>query len=607
MKSLFERKQDSVLSNPFRALLLLTFLATPGQGQQQQGQPTFHTLPAPVIQPRMDGPITEQELEDFKRRAGVLQAQGLDRKTVETNMRRRRCPVDPTAQPQLANPTVPETLIPGASSAPEGAGTLTLFKTHLLTDAETNDNTSWIAEPSIGMNGRVTWVSGNWFSSTSSDYTDNFTYFDPASNFPAAGGGFCCDQVVHFDRRHDLMFYYLQYQVDGTGSNIVRLAVSAGIENQAKNMWFWYDLDPAIFGFADGVWFDFPGLSVGVNDLYLTSNIIGAGSGSRAICIRFDLDVLAVAGSITANNFVTSLPNLRGTQGAGTTQFIGTQVDTNTLRIYRWPEASGSPSSVDRDVTAWAQGSSAPDPGGVDWISSDFNDILAAHTIGSEIFFMWGAAASGGFAFPHIRIARFRTSDSALTGQGQIWSSSTAWAYPDSHPSDYGGLGVGMYFGGGGNYASLVAAVADSFGGSTLGPMDGVLVASGTTSPTTPRWGDYITIRRASPFDNTWIGAGYTMNASAPGQKTEVRTFWFGRSTYQPPATRIIYVDGSVTNVFQDGTFANPYDTVREGFFASWNGDTVVVDGDVYTEAPFDPLDRSVQVLKTGTGDVVIN
>jgi hypothetical protein len=86
--------------------------------------------------------------------------------------------------------------------------------------------------------------------------------------------------------------------------------------------------------------------------------------------------------------------------------YIGTQVDTNTLRIFTWPEA-GAVTSVDRDVDQWYTGSNAPSPDGTDWVRRDFNDILTAWTAGGRVG-SWDSA-EGGYTWPNVRIAAFNT------------------------------------------------------------------------------------------------------------------------------------------------------------------------------------------------------
>jgi hypothetical protein len=589
----------------FAWVLGLTLASIPGAAARADAPDAVPVVASPpvVVEPSVGPLLTPEELE---------------RILTEAEQRRehfrsgRRAPVDPTARPELVGPTSPETPVPGSAGAggTRAAGTFTIFRDHILVDAETNDAVGMqAAEPSVGMNGRILWASGNWFAANSGSYGQNYTYVNPFTRFlPVPPGGFCCDQVVHYDRTHQLMFWYLQYcgpaLCPSTANNIVRLAVSRGQMNQASNLWTKYDIPPSVFGYPSTAGFDFPDLALSAGALHITTNVTNHSDQARII--RISLDELAAGGGITLESFPSPLPNVRATQGAGSTMFYGTQVDSNTLRIFSWPDAvdSAGVTSVDRDVSAWFTGSTAPDPNGVDWIARDFNDILSSYVSGSNMVFMWDSAAGGAFAFPNIRIARFRTSDRMLVDQGQVWSSSTAWAYPAFHPNDRGDVGGTMTFGGGGSFPSMVVAIADTFGGSQTGPFDNVTVANSNQSATSNRWGDYCTARRSVPYGNTWLATCYVIRSEEPGgSKTQEHIVWFGREQDQPPANHTIRVDAANTDAWEDGTSAHPYNTVNEGHFATVEGDTVIIQAGSYPETL--TLDRPSTIEAQGGNAVV--
>lgn len=591
------------MSNPIRgatrpaapaALVALAaaVLVFPDAGRAQSDavptpQRSFTVFPETVTAPEPGTePLLPSQLEEWRER---------NNQVPNPSPEGRRCPVDPDVRAERVVPTSPEQPVPGDSRA----ATVTVFRAHRMTDAETNDATSTqTGEPSIGMNGRVVWNTGNWHAAMSQDYAQSYAYVSPYTNFPNDGGGFCCDQVVQYDRSRNLMIWYLQY-----GSQI-RIAVSVGQAAQVGNVWTYYTLNAPFFGYPASNNLDFPDMSIGLNHLYVTSNVTNSsGNTIGAVCWRMPLDDLRAQGGANVTYFTESLPNLRSTQGAaGGDMFIGTQVNTSNLRIYRWRN-DGTLDSVDRGVTSWFQGSSAPDPGGVDWISRDFNDILAAYVSGPNCVFMWDSAQGGGFAMPNIRVARFATSNRNLVDQGQIWSSTVAWAYPGFHPNDRGHVGGVMCYGGGGNYATLCAAVADDLGGSQIGPIDVAAIQAGTASPTGARWGDYYTGRRAEPDGNTWIGTGYVVRTDEPGTRSVPYAAWFGRSRDTPPANRTIRVNWAWGGFREQGTTSFPYSSVGEGSFATVPGDVVLIQAGSYNETPL--LNRAATFQGTG-GNVII-
>ena len=565
---------------------------------------------------RTDVPITETELAAIMERDRKLREgrdpnwPGPKRSTDDsTHHFKFLVPPDPDARPDLVQPHVAETVLaPENSQLAPAPGDFRVFNSKVMTDVETNDNTSPRAcEPTIAMNGRTTVVTGNWFSSVSGDYTDNYSYTNPATKFPASAGGFCCDQVVTFDRRHDQMVWYLQYRVDTTGTNIARLAISQGMEDQAANSWFYYDLTPGMFGYPAGDWLDFPGMAISDNFLYFTTNVftfvnVNTSTYTGSVAGRISLDSLGDS-NVNITYFTDNNGSLRPARGAGTTMFFANHLDLNTLRVYRWTDGN-TLTTENRDVNAWVQAATDNDPNNVNWCGFVDGRVLGAVVVGSRVTFMWSVGQSGGFPLPHIRSAEFDTSDLSLVDQGAIWNSTTSFAYPDAQANDSGGVGVVLAYRPNGSFPNFGGAIADSYGGDLLGPLSVVNFGTGTGSPAGGgRWGDYLTVRRACPWDNTFISAGWIRNATAPGDNTEVRIYWFGREEDTPNTTRTIYVNGAVTNTFQDGTSTNPYDSVRKGYFAASDGDTLVITAGAYDE-PAISMVKEITILSVG-GDVV--
>ena len=419
---------------------------------------------------------------------------------------------------------------PGDLRAPND---FAFFRDTVMDDTFTNNSTSSTNEPSLGMGcGDVLYV-GNWYASLSTDYGQTYSFIDPATFFPSANAGFLrCDQVAYYEPTRGLMFWYLQYRADAAG-NSIRLAVTDDPANIATNVWT-YTMTPQDFGYDTGVWFDFPDLAVSNNYLYITTNF---GNVSGAIVIRLDLDDLATASPVLGENFTSDLPNLRATAGAAGTMYVGTQVDTDTLRIYSWPEGSPSPTSVERDVNEYYTGSSAPSPDGTDWVARDFNDILAAWTANGFVGFMWGSAQGGTYTWPNVRWARFSTSGLGLVDQSIVWNADYAWAYPAVHTNDNQDIGGMLALGGGGTsvpWPSAAAWVSDDVNGDVLTPLENYVVSQGDDGPDSNRWGDYYTSRRQDPYGDTWVGAAHVLRGGGGGGAAEPHFVWFGRESDQP-------------------------------------------------------------------------
>lgn len=560
-----------------------------------EGGVTLDAQPAVVVQP-----VAGQVDPAFAAIMPTPEQIEFSKQCAEEQLARRaasRVPQSPVFRPFDRMP--PETTPPadGGASGTRAPGDFLVYSNVTLGNAAHNGATSTTNEPSLGGNGKVMFYSGNWYLSFSTDYGQTWTYRNPYTSFGAnpPSGGFCCDQVVYYDWTRNLMVLYQQY---GGSNNPGRVIVYRSQQDIVNNNWIRYDITPTTLGFAATANFDFPDMAASLDRLYITTNT-GGTPGTGAVCIRLNLDELAAGSPITVEHFRSPLANLRATQETAATMYVGTQVNTSTLRVFSWPQANAAPTSVDRAVNSWfgpGPGvSSAPSPDGTNWVARDFNDILGAaysSNSGGRLLFMWGSAQGGGFPWPNVRWVQFDTAINVVS-QGAIWSTVTAWAYPTISTNARGHWG-GLISAGGGSgatppfpFPNLYAWLADDFNGQSLSPFESVFVAAGTNGPAGNRWGDYYTCRRHSPYQNTFVGGGFVLSGGTGGAAVRPRFVWFGRERDQPPASNTIYVDQANTGLRQEGTQAFPYRTVASGLFAAENNDTIRIRAGTYLETPF--------------------
>ncbi|MDH4039011.1 MAG: hypothetical protein OEV86_16170, partial [Candidatus Krumholzibacteria bacterium] len=531
---------------PVLLVICATMLVSPAFAVESFVLNPHRVQTQPLIQASAE--LTPYEIEQREKAIDLLYEQRRERHFV---------PSDPSASGVLyrSPQTEVETVIPGAPGGAAAPGDFTFFRQTTMIDAFTNNSTSSTNEPSLGMSCNQVVYTGNWYASISQDGGQNFTFVNPATFFPTAAGGFCCDQVVYYEPSRGIFCWYLQYSRDGSNNNIVRLAVS---DNPTTNIadWWWYDISAQDLGYASGNNFDFPDLSASDNFLYITTNFgTGSTTSDGARVIRLSLDDLANGVSASGATFASSRPNVRCTHGAAGTMYVGTQVDDNTLRIYSWAEG-GAFSSVERDVDQYYFGSSAPSPDGTDWVARDFNDILTAWVAGGKVGFMWGSAQGGGFTWPNVRYAVFNEAGLGLSDQGQIWNPNTAWAYPAVHPNDNGDLGGVLAYGGGDGtypYPAIAAMIADDYNGDVIAPAETYLVSAGDDGPTNNRWGDYYTARRNDPFGHTWVASGHVLRGGGGGGSAEPHFTWFGREANAPDGVQIACPGDIVVECSQHG------------------------------------------------------
>jgi hypothetical protein len=93
------------------------------------------------------------------------------------------------------------------------------------------------------------------------------------------------------------------------------------------------------------------------------------------------------------------------------------------------------------------------------------------------------------------------------------------------------------------------------------------------------------------------------LNGGQTGGFTQPRFVWFGREQDSPPSSNIIYVDLANVSGYEDGSSANPYNTVTEGHFAAVSGDQIIIRAGDYSESV--TLSTAVTVISEG-GTVTI-
>lgn len=418
-------------------------------------------------------------------------------------------------------------------------GDFRLFQNVVMADAATSNTTSQVGEPSLANNGKWIFLSGNWYASVSLDHGATWKYVDPYSMFPAANGGFCCDQVVHYDPSRDLLFWLLQYVEDGQ-RNTLRLAIARGSALES-NSWYYYDFTP------DGVnngwtkqWFDYPDLALSNNFLYITSNVFRiSGAWTRSVVLRLSLDQLAAGAELSYNYFATTeLGSIKCTQGAREAMYFGSHRTGTSVRVFSWPEDSTAPASTDVTIAAWSDATRvAPGPDGRDWCDRIDRRMTAAWVANGVIGFMWTAAQDPPTRpFPYVRVVRIDEKTKALIDEPDIWNSGFAWAYPAVSPNDRGHLGLSAFWGGGSSHPSHAVGIDDDYT-----PAVGwafVTTKAGSHGPSANRWGDYLACRRHAPDGLTWIATGFTQQGGTAGEDIEPRFIHFGRRRDEPAVVR---------------------------------------------------------------------
>jgi hypothetical protein len=411
---------------------------------------------------------------------------------------------------------------------------------------------------------KVVFATVNTFARYSTDGGTTFNTINPTTVFPSAASkdatgkfldnGLCCDQVIQYVPSIN-RFIWLQ-QFCGTGAsclqglNRMRIASASPEDIIASNgtSWTYWDLLQGTFtGYTVGT-MDYPDLSVGDNYLYMSVDSVGAG----LLVVRIPLTEIRDSQTIHFN--YTNPPDSQTAYGAHLSQNTGNQIfwgghiNNSTMRIFSWPESSGSYSWRSVSINTWpnCNNSSLGSDGTTNWLSFGFPGtapigVTVVPTEGpSEIWFSWMAGrgrlqsdgttcGSNDFPQPHIQIARIDASSFSFIGQQQVWNASFAFAYPSLAVNSDGEVGMSLLWGGGGTFDTTHAV--GMWG-------DFVVWNTGTGSASVGRNGDYLAVRQAGSNSELFAAFGYNVIKNTPpatGSHFDPRYVLFGRNSVVNP------------------------------------------------------------------------
>ena len=404
-----------------------------------------------------------------------------------------------------------------------------LFKNIALSDVDTGGQTSTIGEPSVANNGREIFMTGNWYATKSLDDGSTWDFVSPYNTLPPASGGFCCDQTTLYDPSRDITIWILQYSMSNN-TNTLRIAVKRG-DTLGNNVWHWWDFQPSMVGSTQDEWFDYNHAALSNDFLYVGTNVFTpADRFTRGVILRLSLDDLEAGGGLGYSYI--SRPDdfsMRCVQGARDTMYIASHAGTanNRLRLLSWPETGGITSTRIR-VAPWNGGVY-----GKPWLGRCDSRITGAWVGNGVIGFMWSVNSRGAKTNPHVRVVVIDEKSKAVVGQPNIWSTSTAFAYPDACPNDRGHVGITLFQGD--DKPEHVVGIRDD---RNPGAWDLKVTGKSTDRPNQNKWGDYLTCRRHSPDGLTWISAGYTLDGGGSRNDIVPRVVHFGRKRDERAAKR---------------------------------------------------------------------
>lgn len=428
---------------------------------------------------------------------------------------------------------------------------------NVLNTQADNTGNSTLAEPAAANEGPNIFYAGNFghneFSTNGGATWTNVTI--PAG--PSEAPSTCCDWDVVYDQARGVTFYSGLYLNATRTNGLVRIFVRRDM-SMATNCF--YDIDPA--GTSNNTVPDYPHINISNDFLYLGTNNTGGAAGGRAQMYRFPLDQMADCVTAPGNVFTYVWSSGVGQrifvpiEGARETMFWFIHEDSNTLRIYRWPESTTTVTSVLRDVGTSSFGVDEDCSGGSD--NADWWDSLAASLLGfnnrgalgnGRLHLYWNVASDASHTQGHIHGAIIAINPAgaehvvgSTLAQPVIFNNSFCYGFPNVSANERGDIGMTLAAGGnlgssctslGCNAAQPVVGIDDDFtAGLGVFGASGAnfnIYATGTHNRFDQRFGDYFVIHPHEPCD-LWFGAtGYALNGGRAASNVNARWIEFGR------------------------------------------------------------------------------
>ena len=401
-----------------------------------------------------------------------------------------------------------------------------------------NEGGSTTNEPSGGVGGGVVFMTVNSHAAYSTNHGASFTQIDPTTIFPNSDdGGFCCDQIVQYAASIDRMLWLMQYRsaTDKKGNvrNRYRLAAASPDDIKKSNgtAWIYWDFTSGQVGISNG-WLDYPDMAVGTKSLYFNTDEVGVGR----MVFRIPLSEIKAGSTVhfrfTDPNDGSTAYGDHLTQNAGSEIFWAGQNSSSSLRVFSWKESSNTYFWNSVNVGSWSNGTlSSTTPDGQDWLTKLQNfpghAVLGATRLATQkgkkvdhIWFAWTAAAGGSFKQAQVQwVSLDRANNFHLLSQSQVWSSTSAFAYPAFSSNSDGEIGMSLENGGPKDFENHGAGFWGDF----------VVYITTASDVGVTRFGDYVTIRQDAAHPKRFDAFGYGVQNQGGSKVPDTHYVVFGR------------------------------------------------------------------------------
>ena len=372
-------------------------------------------------------------------------------------------PPTPESTPQTLNPKTPtgaSVQDPGITSYPGTAkGSASVgFVFNTETGGVSGNFPPDASAVSSGSSSNVVLATANVYIKYSKDGGKTFTTISDVSTVfgDQPGGGYCCDQVVHYIPSIDRFVWLIQTKqkldpkgnVTAANAERVAWAKPSDIAANFNTAWTWFDVTSTFLGLGNDS-LDYPDLSPSNGFLYMSTDDQAKG-GLVVARISF-ADMQKPAGSNVSWSFTdptkaTMAAGSHLTQNARATMYWAGHNTTKSMRVFSWPDSSGSYSWNDVDNTSYTNtGSSytSESPDSQYWLDprpKTDNVVGAAvkQSLGAlggppppdQLWFAWNAGRDSNFSQPYVRMLFVDNQAFKNVGEFETWNSDYAFAYP---------------------------------------------------------------------------------------------------------------------------------------------------------------------------------
>jgi hypothetical protein len=428
-----------------------------------------------------------------------------------------------------------------AVTASQAPTSFTVFKSSLINSTCSGCGQSTVNEPSAANSGKTVVETSNWNIAYSLNGGANAIVWANQNPY-ALSPGYCCDTEVLYNADRDVyVLLLLDYAGEGASTNGFTLSIARG---STPTSWCTYKFNGSSFGEGATDTLDFAKIAISNNNLFVTWNDYPPNSGFTASGLaRMPLDSLA---SCSGFNYSYLLRNTEFTfalaqQGADdqfywvSNWFLDGTVDGQNLRIFWWPDNSGSYFAVTIGINAfnfsiatcnWC-GRLDPRYEAVVITPAQYRAQANSAFAGDQILEVAGTAGPSSFSNGqnYVVYNYFKLNSLSYIGNDETYNTSNSFGYPSCAVNGKGYVGCAMVQG--------------------VNP-GGLIVLQDNVNPTQP-WG-YSFVIGGINSNSSWGDYTFT-NPWTPGGGPFETVLWnLNGSTVQP--YYIVWGRGSDANDF---------------------------------------------------------